>query len=288
MVSPCRPLIVFLISALLCAGSCVASDSSKIHIEIGQIYNFHPHDLSTEQINAKSKLLDEFWNKAKADSPTYIAALRQELADFSNPQFFFYDGGKLLLSLSNTPQDKRIVMTAFLHCDLKDLQLLDYFLTVHSFAADGLDTTDLAFRVLENPKFQVFIPQHVLTLGQDYCLVYLLLPTDQQFWLQRSIARMSAEKDMTARKSLALLLWYAQTDSADRALRTAAAEPNSAEFKSYVDELIKRKSGVVAHGQAIFKSESALRKERMEIMKRVSDEALYDLDSVTEQLMAKR
>ena len=63
---------------------------------------------------------------------------------------------------------------------------------------------------LEQPNFKVFIPQHSLMLGQNYVLIYLLLPTNQDYWLQSAMDRLRTEHDETAQKSLLLLLWYAQ------------------------------------------------------------------------------
>ena len=85
-------------------------------------------------------------------------------------------------------------------------------------AAQGENTSAAALNILAQPKFQVFIPQHSLRLGQDYCLIYMLLPTDQDFWLRPAIERLRAEQDVTAQKSLLLLLWYAQTSDSDKAI----------------------------------------------------------------------
>ena len=90
---------------------------------------------------------------------------------------------------------------------------------MHRMATLNENTTAAAFHVLEQPNFKVFIPQHVLTLGQNYVLIYLLLPTDQDYWLQPAMDRLKTERDETAQKSLLLLLWYAQTDAADQAIR---------------------------------------------------------------------
>jgi hypothetical protein len=103
-----------------------------------------------------------------------------------------------MISLSNDAADRTIILSAISHSDLRDLQLKDYFLLVHSMAAQGENTSAAAFNILAQPKFQVFIPQHSLTLGQDYCLMYMLLPTDQDFWLRPAIERLRAEQDVTA------------------------------------------------------------------------------------------
>ena len=211
------PICVFLARLLLIASS-AAGQSASIHQQIQQTYNFQPHLLSNQQITEKSVALDQLWTRAKAEPSLYIPALRQELGDFKNPIFFLYDGSALLLSLSDTPADRKIALAAMARCDLRDVQAKDYFLQVHRMASLNDNTTAAAFHILEQPKFTVFIPQHVLTLGQNYALIYLLLPTDQDYWLQPAINRLRTETDETAQKSLLLLLWYAQTDAADQAM----------------------------------------------------------------------
>jgi hypothetical protein len=89
----------------------------------------------------------------------------------------------LLLSLSKLRSDEGIALSAISHADLADIQLTDYFLTVHAMSVDDLDTTAAALKILENDKFQAYIPQHALTLDQEMCLAYLLLPTEERFYL---------------------------------------------------------------------------------------------------------
>jgi hypothetical protein len=210
-----RATLCALVVPFLLATHSAFGQSASIHEEIQRTYNFQPHLLSHQETTQKSAMLDQFWTKAKSEPSIYMPALRQELGDFKNPPFFLYDGSMLLLSLSNTPADRKDALAAMAHCDLRDVQTRDYFLQVHRMATLNDDTTAAAFHVLERPDFKVFIPQHVLTLGQDYVLVYLLLPTDQDYWLQAAIDRLRAEQDQTAQKSLLLLLWYGQTNSAD-------------------------------------------------------------------------
>jgi len=220
---PSGSVLIPWLLVLLLASAAVAQ-SGDIHQQIRQTYNFQPHLLSSQEITAKSAVLDNFWTKAKAQPAVYIPALRQELADFTNPPFFLYDGSILLLKLSETSTDRKIALNAMARCDLRDVQAKEYFMQVHRMATLGEDTTAAAFHILELPKFSVFIPLHVLTLGQNYSLVCMLLPTDQNFWQQPAIDRLKAEKDETAQKSVLMLLWYAQTDAAERAKAAATTE----------------------------------------------------------------
>src|SRR5260370_3487256 len=173
----------------------------------------------------------------------------------------------------------------------RDVQPDEYFRQVHHMATLNEDTTAAAFHVLEDPNFKVFIPQHVLTLGQNYVLIYLLLPTGQDYWLQPAIDRLKGESDPTAQQSLLLLLWYAQTDVADRAIAAFADDANQpSSSRTFARELVQRKDkiGLKQRTLALSSTEESLRRKRSERLKAVSDEALIDLDQYTVMLMAKR
>jgi len=267
--------------AVLLLVQAAQAQSLPLHEQIRETYSFQPHLLNSKQIQEKAAVLDGFWDRVKADQPANLPLLRKELQDFRNPPFFLFDGSMLLLSLSNTPEDRKVALGALAHCDLRDVERTEYFRQVHQFATFGENTTAAAFRILDDPKFKVFIPQHALTLGQDYCLVYMLLPTDPAYWTAAAIERLAAEKDETAQKSLLLLLWYAQTGAADDAIAKFAG---TAAAKTYAQELLQRK-GTTADAPL---TEAAIRERRRERMKAVSDEALIDLDNDTLLLVDKR
>jgi hypothetical protein len=270
-----------------------ASAQSSIHQQIQETYNFQPHLLSKQEINDKSGVLDRFWTTAKSNPTIYIPGLRQELGNFHNPPFFLYDGSMLLLSLSDTPPDRKIALAAMARCNLLDVQTRDYFLQVHRMATFSQDTTAAAFHILDQPKFSVFIPQHVLTLGQDYSLIYMLLPTDQDYWLRPAVDRLKTEHDPTAQKSLLLLLWYSQTEAAEHAIASFSGDANQPSgSRTYARELANRqdkaKIGVKERTEASLSTEESLRQKRRERMRAVSDEALIDLDEYTLMLISKR
>jgi hypothetical protein len=172
-----------LIGLLSLSQQLAAVEISSFHQRVSATYNFVPHSLTNEQISAKSKQLDVFWTDVKANQVTDLPALREELARPDAPAYFEYDGAKLLLSLSQLRSDESIALSAINHADLADLQSTDYFLTVHKMSVDGLDTTTAALKILEDDKFQAYIPQHALKLDQEMCLTYLLLPIEERFYL---------------------------------------------------------------------------------------------------------
>ena len=119
----------------------------------------------------------------------------------------------------------------------------------------------------------------------------MLLPTDQNFWIQPAIERLHSENDVTAQKSLLLVLWYAQTSDADKVIEEFSTNPGKPEAsKTYAVELIHREGSVPlkVRAAALTTSEESLRQARRERLKAVSDEALYDLDSYTAKIIAKR
>lgn len=276
---------------LITALGFASAQQAPIHAEIQRVYNFQPHLLNHQQMAQKSGVLDQFWTRAEEQPELYVDALRQELGNFANPSFFLYDGSMLLLSLSDTPADRKTALAAISRCDLRDLKATDYFLQVHHLAALNADTTAAAFHVLEQPDFEVVFGEHVLTLSQGYALVYLLLPTEQDYWLGPAITRIGTEPDQTAQQSLLLLLWYAQTDIADKAIRDFAADSaKPATVRSYAQRLIARKGnlGPAQRAEAMGATEEALRQKRRERLRGVSSEALRDLDNYTMMLMSKR
>lgn len=220
-----------------------------------------------------------------------MPALRDELTNFRNPPFFLYDGSALLLNMSDTPADRKIALAALAHCDLRDMDHSAYFFQIHRLAALGEDTTAAALHVLEDPEFQVVVPQHALVLGQNYALLYMLFPTNQSYWEEPAIHRLAQEKDETAQRSLILLLWYAQTAAADQAIAAFAQDASKpAGSKSYAQGIAQNKNKHLANGKVmgLFSSDESLRKKRRERLRAVSDEALIDLDVYTELLIAKR
>jgi hypothetical protein len=119
----------------------------------------------------------------------------------------------------------------------------------------------------------------------------MLLPTNQDFWLRSAIERLQGEADVTAEKSLLLLLWYAQTSAADKTIAefsVDATKPGAS--KTYAGELLQRNK-IVARNQprnAATATEKSLRQARRQRLKAVSDEALDDLDSYTAEIITKR
>jgi hypothetical protein len=201
-----------------------------------------------------------------------------------NPPFFLFDGSQLLLKLSKDKNDKLICLCAVAHCDLHDVQHSEYLRTVHSLAKEGLNTTNAAFHILSIPDFQAFIPQHALTLAQDYSFLYMLLPSDESFYLDSCITRLHIERDEIRAKTLLMLLWYSVTNEGDQAIKNIVSTSDaSISTKTYAQELLTASDKISQNPSATqsLSSYAELKQERKKTLERISDEALYELDDLT-------
>lgn len=249
-------------------------------------YNFNPHELSSEEIDKKSADLDVLWKKVTEGPGHYIAPLRTALVSEGFPPYFYYDGGQLLLNISDSNDDKKLTLSVLTKVDLKDIQNTSYLYTVHRLAVEGLDTTDAALHILGHEDFKAFIPQHVLTLGQNYSFIYMLMPLNETTYIDRLITKLNNIDSPVASKTLILAIWYSVTNEGNRALEDYAQNNSRPDdLRDYAKDLIAR-SKEASSGFSL-SSEKSLRKERREVMGRISDEALHELDALTKTLIKK-
>ena len=248
------------------------------------LYDFEPHNLSQPEIESKSAELDRFWESVTANPGTSLPLLRQLLRDPSQSRFFYFDGSKLLLSLSEAPDDLALVARSIPRADLRGIEPTEYLRTTHWLASKGQDTREAAFRILAYPEFTAFIPQHALTLGQDYSLVCMLFPMDESTFVDDLVRRLASESVPKSQRSILLALWYAATPSARDAIARYTA--GSGEVRAYAAELLARKAPSSGGGSL---SLQQLRDERRSVMSRpISDEALIEFDRLTASIMAKQ
>ena len=122
----------------------------------------------------------------------------------------------------------------------------------------------------------------------------MLLPTSQDYWLQPAIDRLQNERNEVAQKSLTLVLWYAQTESADKAIAAFAADASKpSEARDYAKQIMQAKERdrrETASRGACFQRSLAASKTSgtYEGGERRSLDRPIDLDVYTMMLLAKR
>jgi hypothetical protein len=261
---------------------------AEFHSKVLALYSFEPHKLKDAEMKLKSDQLDQFWSIVKADPTNTLPLLRRELASNSNSAFFYYNASKLLISLSKDRNDQLLALRSIPKVDLTGIQHTDYLRTIKWFADNEFDTREAAFRILAFPDFKAFIPQHALTLGQNYAFIYMLFPLDESVFSADLTKQLSLERNAQSLQSLLLALWYTATPGAKTAIKSFADnQTNPAEATSYAKMLLDRKVSRI--GSFSTSSVQSLRSERRKVMQRpISDEALMEFDTLTFKLMAKQ
>ena len=192
-------------------------------IEIDKIYDFTPSKLSKSEQDKKMPTLDAFWEKVKSDTTTYLPALRRELNEPNHNPYFYFDGTTLLLSLTSSPLDKSIAAKAITKCQIKDIDRRAYVMLVNKLANEGFNTTSAAMKILEDPAFSFFIPQHALDFNQAYCLTYMLLPLKPQLYTQALVNSFKKE-NTTSQQSIITALWFGYTCKGDSLINSVISD----------------------------------------------------------------
>jgi predicted membrane protein len=151
MTSPLLRALSIVLALLTSFGARAETNPSDFHAEVASLYAFHPHAMTKAEANARSIQLDAFWAEAQADPAHVLPLLREELARTPSPDFFAYDGAKLLLQLSTDRADRQLALASMPKADLLDVDNTDYLKTIHWLAGIGFDTREAAFRVLAYP-----------------------------------------------------------------------------------------------------------------------------------------
>lgn len=236
-----------LLLATLAAGAAAqpAPDAAVVS-SLHATYSFEPHELSEKQQVAQSKALDAFWDAATKDPGRYLPAVRAELAGDRQLPFFYFDGGRLLLQLSHEPADRALVLAALARADMRDIRPLLFVQEVNFLARDGLDTSAAAFRVLADPKFAAYVPEHALKLRQSDALRFMLLPSANAAIAQAVVARYAVEKTEAGKQALLVLAFDLPPEGDALVRRVAADDKEIPAVRAHAQATLKLMSRIAA------------------------------------------
>jgi hypothetical protein len=231
-------LILVITTFILIFGSDLSKEEFKKVIK--NTYNFYPADLKTdEERNQKSAKMDEFWNLVLSNKEKYIPYLREELQDFSNNEWFLFDGSSLLFRNTDNREDFKIIARAIEHTRLEDVDPTQYFFFLIDLGKNGVDTYKLVEKILDTPDFSVFLVRHVLRLGQDYTVLYCLLQIDEELYLENLIKRLKQEKKPQIIKTIILNLAFTVTQKGQKAIFEFSETTSDKELKKYAQKFTK-------------------------------------------------
>jgi len=261
------------------------SFGQSLKVEIDNIYNFKPSKMTDAEQEKKFPSLDKFWDKIKADTTLYLPSLRFELNEPNHNPYFYYDGAGLLLSLSKTNFDKKLAVIAITKCDLDDISQKLYVITLNKLSNEGIDVTNAAIKILADPNFSFFIPQHVLTFNQGYCLTYMLLPQNPKSYSDTLIS-MFKKVEQGSQKSIITTFWFAYTCKGDSLIKSVMVDKTvDKEVRDYAKKIMgytNLSKDQKEYLKDVGKNE--LDTLRIESLKRFSDEAVDELDMTTRVL----
>lgn len=201
-----------------------ASDAKeRFRKEMDSVYDYLPFDVTQDVRDAKVKEMDRFWAFVAADLKTYRPLLRDALRDEKTNRYFLYDGSGLLVEHAEGPADFQLAADATARCRMKDVGR-GYFWFCHTLAKKGANAVPAVLQMLDDPKYAVYVPTHSLKLGQRDCVQLCLLLMPEDLWVGPLVKRLAAEKDAAAATTLLLCLAQAVTPEADAAVRAIAAD----------------------------------------------------------------
>jgi hypothetical protein len=117
---------------------------------------------------------------------------------------------------------------------------------VNFLARDGLDTSAAAFRVLANPKFVAYVPEHALELHPSDALRFMLLPSGHAAIAPAVVARYAAEKTEAAKQALLVLAFDMAPDGDALVRRVAADDKEIPAVRAHAQASLKLMSQIAA------------------------------------------
>ena len=255
--------------------------SQSFHEEVQTVFNFTPSELSKEEQRKIFPKLDKFFNKVISKKTEYLQPLRDELLRNDNNPYFYFDGGILLMEISNDPSDLQLVADALVKTNLKDLVPKLYLQRLLQLSIKGVNVIDAGLHIYSDPTFQVFIVEHSLLLNQGECLKFILPRYDSELYVNKLIDIYSETDSVSTKKSIITLLYYSRSCKADSFIKSTIKNNDSKEIKALIKNILKlepkkRKSEKIKYQE--------IRRKINNVINRISDEAVYELNQLTKEL----
>jgi len=208
-------------------------------LNVDKIYDFSPGKLTRTEQEKKVPKLDGLWKKVKSDTTRYLPLLRNDLNATGHNPYFYYDGAALLLSLSNSNNDKTIAADAISKCNLIDIDPKEYVTTLNRLSNDGINVTKAAVNILIDTSFSFFLPQHVMYFRQGDCLTYMLLPQKKEMYEDTLISIFNTV-NINSQKSILYTFWFTYSCKGDSLINAAINNKTlNKEVSNYAKEIMK-------------------------------------------------
>ena len=254
-------------------------NGQELHDEVTSVYDFYPHKMSSDEQKAVYPKLDNFFDLVIENKEKYLEPLRNELKRNDNNPYFYFDGGLLLMEISSDKKDIQLVADALAKTDLRDLPPKIYLQHLLRLSVQGADVVDAALHILDDTSYNVFIPQHSLTLEYGEALSFILPRYSSDLYIDKLISKFNTINSAENKSSCLNLFVYACSCKADNFLNSIINESNQP--KSVKDNASKIIKSIKVKGRSNSKEYDELFNERKKAITRISDEALYEINSLT-------
>jgi hypothetical protein len=249
------------------------------HAEVNAVYNFVPHKMSGAEQNALFPKLDKFFELVTKNKDKYLESLRNELKRTDNNSYFYFDGGVLLMECSNSEPDLQLIADVLTRVDLRDVPHDIYLGQLLKLSIKGANVIDAALHILDEPTFQVYIPQHALTLCYGEALKFILPRYKSELYIKQLISKFGMVSSYKNKMTCLDLFIYANCCEADQFLVSIKSDTNQPQqIRDEVDKTIKL---TTVSGSQNDKEYSSFFDKRKEALNRISDEAIDELNNFT-------
>lgn len=266
----------FLIVAVIFIGCNLFGQN--FHEEVAKVFDFFPHEMTGDEQEAVIPKLDVFFDMVIKNKNKYIEPLREELKRNDNNPYFYFDGGLLLLEISKRKEDIQLAADAFVKSDWRDFGGQVYLERLLIMSLKGANVIDAALHILDDTTFTAFIPQHALTLDYGKGLEFILPRYAPDLYIDKLISKFNLIPLTNKKLTCLNLFFYANCCKADDFLNSLTEETQPEDIKNYTTKLLKQISVLRSNNKQNY---VRLFEKRKKVLRRISDEAIYELNDVT-------
>ncbi len=204
-------------------------------------YDFKPALLKSDaERDAKSALMDRFWENVKSRQKEMLPCLRAALEDPKTDAWFGFDGSALLVSIDPSPESKAVLVRRYASVDLDDVDLEVWVTRLAHLGAEGFDISEPAARWLAYPKAEYFLPQHgAYHVTKPEGALYLYGSMDEA-QATPALLKIVNQPSNPAREFALGLLKAQATPEALNALKTLDVSGLSPKARSYLREALEK------------------------------------------------
>ena len=182
-----------------------------------KVYGYRLTQLNEQQIEAKSKELDEFWKQVQGAGAAGMTCIRELLAEEKADHVFQFDAAQMLLPADKSPETLKLVRDALAQADFTESDPANYLESGLELSQAGIDVAPLGAKLLLFPNATIHISEHSLDLDSDSAALFLYGSMEPAQASNALIELLKAPEPFV-RSAAAHLLAEQMTDESFRAL----------------------------------------------------------------------